>query len=219
MKWLFTLLALACAGFFAYMEWGGTEAVNPGLQPQPPLNADKITLLPAVEPETPPSADTPAVLEALALCMEWGEIAPADVARASAALAALQPGDALSQRQVAHVDSYWVYLEPAKTATEAKTKVEQLKTLGVKDYFLIQNDDQWNNAVSLGIFKTQQAAEDYRDALTAKGVQSAQVGERTGKRKSTVFVLKNPDSALLEKVSVLSREYPGTEIKSAACGE
>jgi hypothetical protein len=195
------------------MQWGNSGAGDSSLQPQPLLNANKIVLLSTPAPESaPPAAAAPAV------CMEWGDFSGDEATRAGAALAALKPGDALTQRQAEHVIGYWVYLAPAKTAAGVRKHTAQLKALGVQDYSVIQSDDKWRNAISLGVFKTQKAAEDYQKTLTAKGVKSVEMGERTGKRAFTVFALKNPDAALTAKITALSRDYPGSEFKSAPCG-
>ena len=211
MKWLFTVLLLLCAGFFAYMQWGGSSTKDQDGS-QPPFNTDRITLLPSAVPPAPVSAPESAV------CMEWGDFSGEALKRASTALAALKLGDELSQRQVEHAFGYWVYLAPAKTKAETDKTITHLQELGVQDYFVIRDDEKWRNAISLGIFKTREAADNYLKNLTDKGVHSVQTGERTGKRTFTIFVLKNPSTTQVAKITLLQREYPGTQLQAAACG-
>jgi hypothetical protein len=215
MKWLFGFLLLASLAFFAFMQWGGAwTGDNKGLQAQPPLNEEKIKLLPA--PATASSATQPVMTEAAA-CMEWGEFTGNDLARASAALSALKLGDKLTQRQVEHSSGYWVYIPPLKNQAEVDQKIAQFKEFGVEEYFVVQEAGKWRNAISLGIFKTGDAAQKFLENIAAKGVKSAKAGERAGMLSLTLFVLKNPDAELTEKMVALQKDYAGSELKAVAC--
>jgi hypothetical protein len=215
MKWLFGLLLIVNLVFLVSMQWGGTwigEGGNP--QPQPPFNAEKIKLLAA----SLPVATRNNVELAVPTCMEWGEFSDSNLARASAVLSALNLGNNLTQRQVEHAIGYWVYIPPLKTSAEVGRKVAQLKALGVEEYFVVTDAGKWHNAISLGMFKTAEAAHKFFGNLMAKGVKSAKVGERMSKHTFTVFVLKNPDAALTAKVVALQKDFADSELKAAACG-
>ena len=215
MRWLFWLLLLSSLLFFAFMQWGDVligEGKN--LQPQPPLNAEKIKLLRT--PPVPPSVTQPAARVPDA-CMEWGEFSGNDLARASAALDALKLSDRLKQRHVEHISGYWVYIPPLKTHAEADKKIAQIKALGVEEYFVVQEPGKWRNAISLGVFKTEDAAQKFLEGLKDKGVKSALAGERVSKFTLTVFVLKNPDAETAAKVVALQNEFVGSELKATAC--
>ena len=212
MKWLFGFLLLAFLAFFAYMQWGG-QGAGQGMQPQPPLNAEKIRLLPVVV--SAPVAAQPVA----SACMEWGEISDGERQRAAAALSALKLGNKFTQRQVEHVSGYWVYLPPPKNVAEVEQKVAEIKEFGLAEYFVVQDEGKWHNAISLGVFKTVEAAHKFRDSVKAKGLQAAKAGERMSKRLFTVFVLKDPDAAVTAKMAALQKDFPGSEIKAAACAE
>jgi hypothetical protein len=231
MKRMFWLLLLACMAFFAYMQWGGGAAGDGNnLQAQPEINADKIRLLRDVAPPVAQSAAESAVpvaataaaqsaVAATPACMEWGEFAGDDLARATAALAAFKLGNTLSQRGVEHTIGYWVYLPPLKDKAEVDAKIAQIKALGVNDYFVIQDEGKWHNALSLGLFKTPEAAQKFLQSVAAKGVKSAKVGARAGKLTSTIFVLKEPDTAATAKLAALQKDFPDSELKAAACAQ
>lgn len=55
---------------------------------------------------------------------------------------------AIEQRETA---GYWVYLPPYKSRKEALAVAGKLAERGVKDYYVVTNDDN-KNAVSLGLF-------------------------------------------------------------------
>lgn len=62
---------------------------------------------------------------------------------------------------------FWVYLEP-ENETEAHAKLADLKRQGVKDYLLI-NRNGIKNAISLGVFSTQEAVNRRLAEMTKKG--------------------------------------------------
>jgi len=53
---------------------------------------------------------------------------------------------------------YWVYLPPFLSRTEARKMTKLLKSRGVKDFLIVPNGES-ENAISLGFFRTQSAAE------------------------------------------------------------
>ncbi len=215
MKGLFWLLLLASLLFFAFMQWGGTRTGDSkNLQSQPPFNTEKIKLLRT--PIAPPLA-TQSAVQATDVCMEWSEFSGNDLTRATAALDTLKLGDRLTQRQVEHASGYWVYIPPLKTRADADKKVAQLKAFGVEEYFVVQEAGKWRNAISLGVFKTEEAAQKFLESIKGKGVKSATAGERMSKFMLTVFVLKNPDVETSAKVVALQNEFAGSELKAVAC--
>lgn len=219
MKWLFVFLLLASLVFFAFIQWGGTGSGDT-LQPRLPLNPEKIKLLPAaITPVSAPAVATPAqsAVQTGTACMEWGDFFGADLNQANAALSALKLGDNLTQRQIEHVNGYWVYIPPLKNSLEVEKKITQLRELGVADYFAVTEEGKWRNAISLGLFKTGEAAHNFLEVIKAKGVKSALAGERMSKRLLTVFVLKNPDAGLVSKMTAMQKDFPASELKTAAC--
>ena len=232
MRALFWLVLLANALFLAYMQWGGAlTGTESDLQVQPLLHAEKIRLVPtpvATAPAPPPPAPVqpqpvpvvqtaPVPASPPGACMEWGEFSGDDLARASTALMGMNLGDQLTQHEVEHDSGYWVYMPPQGSRAKARVKASELKALGVTDYFIVQEPGKWHYAISLGVFKTQEAAQNHLDKLHAQGVRTAQVGERQAKLKFTVFTFRNPDSTLTAKIAALQKGFPGSELKAAAC--
>ena len=153
-----------------------------------------------------------------ALCMEWGEFSGADLARATAALSTLQLGDKLSQRQVEYAIGYWVYIPPQKNKAAVSQKIAQLKARGVDEYFVVPDAGPWLNAISLGVFKTREAAQHFLDELRdSKGVRSAQIGERASKLKATLFVLNGLDAKTGNELARIQKDFAGSELKDISC--
>lgn len=214
---------------------------------QAALNPDKIKLLltlpastavpasgvaPALEltlPASAPAADTPLPTPAStpasvanvppkeSNCAEWGEFSGADLARAQQELAALKLGDRLTQRMLEQDHGYWVYIPPLKRRASVEKKIEQLKERGVKDYFVVQEKGRWLNAISLGVFRTQEAAEKYLATLQAQNVRSAKLGERKSRLKYIVFAINGVDTAMSDRLSAIQKAFPDSNLKVTAC--
>lgn len=243
MKVLFWILLLGNVIFFAAMQWGGMLfGDDQTAQAQPPLREGSILLLNMPQSMTVQAQSAPvqiAVAEAASaplhiatpvavsapvmakpvntVCMEWGDFSGADIERASKALAGLQLESKLSQRQIEHNIGYWVYIPPLKDKVSANQKVVQLKARGVEEYFVVQDAGPWLNAISLGVFKTHEAAQNFLNELRAKNVRSAQIGERASNLKTTIFVLNELDDEAVAKLTATQKNFAGSELKNISC--
>jgi SPOR domain len=228
MKWLFWIVLLANLIFFSFIQWGELLiGENKDLKHKPPLNVEKIKLLgePTAAPAPAPALSVPSAVLATSqdqqaftdVCMEWGEFSGTDSVRATAALATLKLTDKLAQRQTEYAVGYWVYIPPAKNRAEMDKNIAELKAHDIKDYFTVQDAGKWKGAISLGVFKTDNAARKVFDTLRAKGVKNAAMGELMSKFKLTVFVLKSPDAATIEKMVTLQQEFAGSAVHLVAC--
>jgi hypothetical protein len=222
MRTFFLLLVLANVAFYAYgivaRQQGETESQIPLLQ----ISPEKIRLIkstggPGAETSTPTAAPGGAVSTAPAACLEWGVFAGPDVARAAAALARLELPEALVQSAVADAGGYWVYIPPLKTQVDVDKKLGELKALGVIDFFVVQDATPWRNAISLGIFRTEEAAKSFLDGLRSKGMNSAVAARRENFLRQIAYYVREPSAAIVAKLAELQREFPGTQIRAMAC--
>jgi SPOR domain len=183
--------------------------------PQPvPVHSSVLPEPSPAKPASHTAADRPEKSS----CAEWGEFSGNDLVRAQQALSALKLGDSLTHRRVEHNHGYWVYIPPMKKRASVEKKIAQLKARGVKDYFVMQEKGKWQNAISLGVFRTRDAAEKYIVQLRSKDVRSAKLGERLSKLKYTVFDIKDIDSGIADKLNALQKEFPESRLKVSACG-
>jgi hypothetical protein len=162
------------------------------------------------------SASAPGSHDTLA-CMEWGDFSGPDLTRAAAALSALQLGDKISQRQVERDIGYWVYIPPLKNKAAVNRKIAELKALGVTEYFVVQVSGRWHNAISLGVFKSPEAAQNFLKYLRTKGVHTAKAGERASKLKTTIFKLNRIDAPAVAKLTAMQNDFVGSELKNVPC--
>jgi hypothetical protein len=183
-----------------------------------------VASAPAPASATPPATSAAPVATAkkaapkAPACAEWGEFSGSDLARAQRALAELKLGAGLTQRGVEQDHGYWVYIPPLKKRADVDRKIAQLKQRGVNDYFVVQEEGEWQNAISLGVFRTEEAAQRYLATLRTKRVRSAKVGERMSKLRFTVFVMKSLDAETVGRIEALRKEFPDSELKVSACG-
>ncbi len=174
----------------------------------------------AVKPEAArPEAAKPEAVKSVSACLEWGAFGNSDVARVKQALAPLALGAKLSQRRQEDIAGFWVYIGPLASRQSAVQKAGELKRLGVDDYFIVTDDPKWRNSVSLGVFKTEDAAKSRLAALRAKGVRSATIGARETQQARTYFQVHDANPGLVAKLNELKQGYAGTELRECAAEE
>lgn len=69
-------------------------------------------------------------------------------------------------------------IPPQRNRGEAERRVVELNLLGVSDTFIVQESGPNQNAVSLGLFKTENRARILLGQLRAKGVENAGIEPR-----------------------------------------
>ena len=211
MRVLILLLLLANIGFFAWQRYFAVTD-DPARQiAELQISPERIRL---VNVETV-SAVAPALRPAA--CAEWGAFSGPDVARADAALAALALPAGAVQRRVSDVDGYWVHMPPQKTRADVDRKIGELKALGIADFYVVTEPAQWRNAISLGLFKSEPAADAELERLRERGVRSAVVTRREKFLKQVVFFVREPEPATVARLTELNRDFTGTEIKAGSC--
>lgn len=217
MRLLLILLVLVNLGFFAYHrflnETADASAQIAALQISPEKIRPVASAVAATAPAAAPAAPPPTA------CVEWGVFGGADVARADGALAALAlPAEAV-QRRVIDIDGYWVHMPAFKTKAEVDRKLGELKALGVIDFFVVQDAGPWRNAVSLGLFKSEDAAAAELERLRKLGVRSAVITRREKFLKQVSYFVREPSAATIARITELQRDFPTAEIKAVSCPE
>jgi hypothetical protein len=212
MRTLFLLLLLANVVFFAYGRLG--DVLFPGesqlLQQQ--INPQAIRVLPAAKAAAVTREKTVA-------CLEWGAFAGGEVGRADEALAPLALGAKLAQKRVDETATWWVFMPPQGSRQAATSKTAELKRLGIEDYFIVQEDPKVRFAISLGVFRTQEAARNRLEQLRSKGVRTVQVGPRDTQVQKIWFQVRDVPEAVVAKLNDLRERFPGSELKDCAAEE
>lgn len=227
MRALFLLLVLANLMFFAYAQVTRESADAGNRISQLQIAPEKIKQLRAPEPAPPgksrgtgkaiPPAPPRAAAAAPTACLEWGLFAGPAVAKAESGLARLELPASQIERTVADAGGYWVYMPPLKTKAEIDRKINELKGFGITEFFVVQDAGQWKNSISLGIFRTEEAAQGFLAKLKDRGVRSAIAARRENFLKQVAFHVREPSPATVAKLAELQKEFPGTEMKAGPC--
>jgi len=214
MRLAFLLLLLANVAFFAWSRYGSEFYPGEAQPASQQFNAEAIRVL------------TPAQVAALAVarrdtpkltaCLEWGSFVGGELSRAEAALEPLALGATLSRRQVEDTAGYWVYMPPQVSRRAATQKVGELRRLGVGEYFILQEDPKFRFAISLGVFRTEEAARNRLAELRAKGVRTAQVGVREMPVQRVYFQIRDVPEPLAARLNEVKQRFSGTELKDCA---
>ncbi len=233
MRALFLVLLLANVAFFAWVRLGAPGGA--GADPAPlarQISPEKLRVVRPEElvqaappksiappPPPPPPATVaqaaPPAVAARRKCMEWGAFPPGDVARAQAALAALELGERVSQRKTEGTAAWWVFIPPqnGNARQAAARKAGELKKLGVQDYFIVQEEGENRWAISLGVFRSEEAAQARLASLRARGVRSARIGPRETPVPKIWLQVKDVDAALEPRLQKVAQGVEGTELR------
>ena len=97
----------------------------------------------------------------------------------------------MTQRRVEVIANYWVFIPPLANKAAVDARVAELKAQGVRDILPVELGPQ-RLAISLGVFRTEEAAQARLEALRAQGVKTAKVGPRAQSVQQTVLVVRDP---------------------------
>jgi len=214
------LLFAACIGFFAWARF--LAAPDPALDAQPlaqQIEPGKLRLVreseiakspPPVPADAKPAPPPPE--PAPLACLEWGSFSPADAPRAEQRLEPLALGGRVAQFRGDETARWWVSIAPQPNRAAAQKKAAELKKLGVDDYFVVQEEGRQRWALSLGVFRTEEAAKARLEALRTKGVKGAQVGQRETLVPKAWFQVRAVEQALLVRLQEIAREFDGATL-------
>ena len=212
MRTLFLLVVLVNVLFFAWSRYvAPPEAVA---DPQPLVRQIEPQKLKVIAPgELPPVAARPAPAPMALKCIEWGSFTVADASQAQAALEPLQLGPRLGQRRTEESAGWWVFIPPQGSRPAAQKKAAELKALAVDDYFVVQEDGPYRWALSLGVFRSEEAAQARLTTLREQGVRSAQVGPRETPVAKVWLQVKAVDAGLYARLKEVARGMEGSELR------
>lgn len=187
------------------------KQVPPAAKAPPPADSAK-----APEPQPGKTAEAQARAPQpakVAACVELGAFNAAEAAKVEQALVPLALGARLSQRRVEETAGFWVYLPPQASRQSANRKLAELRKLGVDEFFIVQDDSEFRYAISLGVFKSRDAARSRLADLRAKGVRTARVGSRETQVPKVFFSVRDVPEPEAARLNELRQGFPGAELK------
>jgi hypothetical protein len=209
------LLVLANVAFFAWSRYGAPDVPGVAALQSRDIEPEKLRLiapkdLPArvAKKEKPPEKAAPSLA-----CLEWGSFTLADAPRAQQALEPLELGERLAQRRTEEAAGWWVFIPSMGSRQGALKKAAELKNLGVEEFFIVQEEGEHRWAVSLGVFRSEEAAQARLAALRAQGVRSARVGPRDTVVSKIWLQVKSVDAPLQARLREIARQVEGSELR------
>ena len=228
MRTLFLLLVLANLAVFAW--WRYLSPADTGLDRLPlarQIDPQKLRIVPPAElaEAAKKSAPAPAPVQAAAplpvpattaglACMEWGSFTLADAPRAEKALEPLGLGERIAQRRTEELAGWWVFIPPQGSRQAALQKAAELKALGVDEFFVLAEDSQFRWALSLGVFRNEDAAQARLAVLRNQGVRSARVGPRELVVPKIWLQVKSVDAPLEARLKEIAGRIEGSELRA-----
>lgn len=147
-----------------------------------------------------------------AACVEFSGVPPADLTKAREGFAAMQLGNRLVERRVEEITRHWVFMPPSRDKRGAETSIQELRKKGIMDLSI-----RPDFSISMGVFSTEEAARRYLTFVEAKGAKGAQSGPFSKEMRDIVFLIREPDSELVQRVALLQRDYVGSALRAVTC--
>lgn len=213
-RFLFFILLIAVLALGAHL-WLGAAAQGPDVRVRE-RNPDEVKIV-AV---TPPSIaarraeDARRTVQALAgsACVEFSGIAGADIPRVRDAFATLQLGDRLVERRVEEITRHWVFIPPTRDRRAAEARMAELRRQNVTDLSI-----RPDNAISLGVFSSEEAAKRFLATVETRGVRGAEVGAFAKDLREIALLVREPDTETVARLALLQREYPAAQLRAVSC--
>ena len=211
---LFFLLLIACLALGVHL-WLSTSAQKADFAARE-RDRDEVRVVAVTPPLVAARAAEQArrALQGLsgAACVEFSGIAAADAPRARDAFAALQLGDRLTERRLEDITRYWVFVPAARDRRAAEAAMAQIRRQGVRDVSI-----RPDNALSLGVFSTEDAAQRFLASLASKGVQGAAEAPFAKELREITMLVREPDTETVARLTVMQRDFPNSQLRAVAC--
>jgi hypothetical protein len=167
-------------------------------------------LAPAEAPEAPEAAPAPLA------CTDIVGVAERQASRFDRLLAPLELGERLTRTEVPvqEITSYMVMIPPTGSKEAADKKAAELKELGVTSYFIINDSSAAKWAISLGVFKSEAAAQTLLAALNKQGVKGAKMVGRPSTATRVSYRLRGLDAAAQTRVEAIAKQFDDVEARA-----
>ncbi len=176
--------------------------------------ADAKPAVPAAPPQVQaqaPAQPQPATPAADLACLDIGTFSANGAKRFEARMAALDLGERTAAGrqtvQVQDVGSWLVNIPPQGSKEAAERKANELRNLGVTNFFIIRDDSPLKFGISLGLFKTESGAQNLLAQLGKQGVHTARITPRGPQATRYTYRLRGLDDATRKRVVGYAERY------------
>lgn len=177
----------------------------------PAPQAEVAAPLPEPAPEPAPAP----VIRNLVACVQAGPFSTADARRFEARVArlGLAPRQSRIDMPYQEVTSRLVYLPPNGGREGAQRRVAELRERGVTNFFIMQNDTSpLRYAISLGVFKSDGAAQKLVADLQRQGVRGVRILPRGPQVTRAGYQYRQIDADERDRLTGIADNYSGVEV-------
>jgi hypothetical protein len=188
-----------------------TQARQAAASAAPAPQAEVAMSAPEPAPEPAPAP----VPRNLVACMQAGPFSTADARRFEARVARLGLAPRQSRIEIPYqeVTSRLVYLPPNGGREGAQRRVAELRERGVTNFFIMQNDTSpLRYAISLGVFKSDGAAQKLVADLQRQGVRGVRILPRGPQVTRAGYQYRQIDAAERDRLTGIADDYSGVDI-------
>jgi len=141
-----------------------------------------------------------------ASCVEWGSFGDTELAQALIWLSARFPQLTVNTRRGEEAQSWMVRIPPLRNAAAAQARASALRQQGLGEVFVFQDAGPNQHALSLGLFRSEDAARRFMESLNTKGVAGAQIVARSNVR--TWLTLRPISAAVRDGLEAGRASFP-----------
>jgi len=211
MKWMAWMLLLAnvlVAAFFLGQDYWPQADTGKAV----PLNVERLSLRSqSASPQPAPRAPVET-----ALCVEWRGLTADERATVRERLKAMVAQQVMSFSEPPIDTLRWVIFPPLPSAQSATAKVAELAAAGIEGAEVVKQGE-WQNAISLGQFDTDEAARLRLRELEDKGVLGTRIELVPKPDTDFYFVIRSEDPEMLKGLDALKQPYPNSRQSRVAC--
>jgi hypothetical protein len=185
------------------------QAAAASVAPAPPAEVA------APAPEPAPAPVPVPVARDLVACVQAGPFSTADARRFEARIArlGLAPRQSRIEIPFQEVTSRLVYLPPNGGREGAQRRIAELKERGVTNFFVMQNDTSpLRYAISLGVFKSDGAAQKLVADLQRQGVRGVRILPRGPQVTRAGYQYRQIDAAERDRLTGIADDYNGVAL-------
>ena len=210
----FFLLLVAALAYGTHLTLAAHDArVDVSLRER---NADEVKIVAVTPPlvAARKAEESRRAVQSLAgaACVEFSGIAGADIPRLREAFATLKLGDRLVERRVEEITRHWVFIPPARDRRSAEARMTQLRAQNVAEMSI-----RPDNAISLGVFSSEEGAKRFLASLEAKGVRGAETGAFVKELRELGMLVREPDTETVARLALLQRDYATAQLRAVPC--
>ncbi len=157
----------------------------------------------------------PSTTTVRARCMELGPFTAQEAMSARQILDEMSLGIPVFSLEMPLAALWWVFIAPHSSQAAAVQRAKGLEKLGFKGYHVFDGSSPWKHAISLGVFKSEEAAERFLEELKRKGIQGARTENRS--TTQTMFYMNEDNAGLIARLTEIEAQFAGAGLRQVNC--